>query len=81
MTQLQSIGSHPQRDVINTLRQTTLLLGCCIRFAETVYLRVVGVFIIVDHGFLSVIVHRVQKKQDRTKNRSLWHPTLDTLNS
>jgi len=34
--QLQSFGSHPRRDVINTLQQTTLQLDCYIRFAETV---------------------------------------------
>jgi len=75
---LKSVGPHPPTNVTYAIRNTALELGTVTRLTEAVYLRVVSVEVWVKAMCTnkSEQICSVQKKQNRSENRSLW----DTAN-
>jgi len=73
--ELKSVGPHPPAHFAYAVRNTVLELGTITGLTEAVYLRVVRV---ETAGVQAVCTNQsdqicgVQKKQNRSKNRSLW---------
>ena len=72
--ELETIGSHPRCDFIYTLRHSYLQFFCAFIIATAIYLSVIGILMKSQLVFqnYSFKVSRVKRKQQWSKNRSLW---------